>query len=84
MKIGKKEGQDHVDTLRTFLQRYRSTPHSVTGVIPAELFLNRPLRTAFDLLKPNVREEVASKQAKQKHYRDRKQKQLLPPLELGQ
>ena len=38
-----------------FLIRYRNTPHSVTGVTPAELFLKRKPRTRFTLLLPNIR-----------------------------
>ena len=33
-----------------FLFKYRTTPHSTTGVPPAELMFNRHLRTHLDLL----------------------------------
>jgi len=55
-----------------FLLTYRSTPHSTTGVSPAELFLKRPLRTRFDLLRPSnsVESHVMSKQSDQKSSHD--------------
>ena len=31
---------------------YRTTPSSVTGKTPCELFLGRQIRTRFDLMKP--------------------------------
>ena len=34
------------------LAAYRVTPHSTTGVSPAELMFNRKVRTRFDLSKP--------------------------------
>ena len=39
--------------LANLLLSYRSTPHSTTGVPPAELFLKRQLRTRLTLLKPD-------------------------------
>lgn len=56
--------------LANFLLRYRSTPHTVTGRTPAELFLKRQIRTRFSLLRPNLAETVAEKQAKQKQNHD--------------
>jgi len=57
--------------LANFLLMYRSTPHSVTGVPPAELFLKRQLRTRFSLLKPSLARTVEEKQLKQKTYHDK-------------
>ena len=70
MKIGKKEGEGRQDTLKNFLLRYQSTPHPDTSTTPAdlELFLNRPLRTKLDLLRPNYREIIGGQQEKQKTY----------------
>ena len=53
-----------------FLLTYRSTPHSTTGVSPAELFLKRSLRTRLDLLRPSLERKVTAKQAEQKQYHD--------------
>ena len=59
-----------------FLFRYRVTPHSTTGVTPAELMFNRQLRTCLDLLQPDVGQNVRHNQNRQKrdhdtHSRDR-------------
>lgn len=56
--------------LANFLLMYRSTPHAVTGVSPAELFLKRQLRTRFSLLKPSLARTVEENQLKQKVQHD--------------
>lgn len=56
--------------LANFLLTYRTTPHTVTGRTPAELFLKRQLRTRLSLLRPNLAETVENQQAKQKHNHD--------------
>ena len=57
--------------LANFLLMYRSTPHAVTGVSPAELFLRRQLRTRFSLLKPSLARTVEEKQLQQKVHHDK-------------
>ena len=54
-----------------FLFRYRITPHSTTGVPPAELLLGRRPRSRLDLFHPNIAERVHGRQAKQKNSHDR-------------
>lgn len=56
------------DTLDRFLFNYRLTPHSTTGVSPAELMFGRRLRSRLDLLWPaeGVSSRVAKKQQAQK------------------
>ncbi len=54
---------------------YRSSPHTTTGVTPASLFLNRSLRTKFDMLKPSVESHVLEKQSSQKIAHDRRAKE---------
>ena len=54
--------------LSNFLLKYRCTPHTVTGQSPAELFLKRPLRNTFSLLKPNLRQRVEAQQDNQLKY----------------
>lgn len=54
-----------------FLLMYRSTPHTVTGRTPAELFLKCQMRTRFSLLKPELARRTEEKQAMQKHHHDR-------------
>ena len=40
------------ERLFDFLTSYRSTPHTVTNQMPAEMFIGRNIRTRFDLIKP--------------------------------
>ena len=54
-----------------FLLWYRLTPHSTTGVAPAELLMGRWPRSVLDLLKPDVADRVKNKQEAQKTYHDR-------------
>ena len=42
------------DKIARVLFQYRMTPHSTTGVTPAELLLGRNLCSLLDLLKPNI------------------------------
>lgn len=42
----------HID-LQKLLFQYRNTPHSVTGIAPAEMLFSRKIRTQFDLLRPS-------------------------------
>ena len=70
MKAGERDGLSLQHQLQSFLMTYRSTPHATTGLSPASLFLGRPIRTRFDLLRPNVGERVCAAQAKQKSHHD--------------
>lgn len=58
--------------LCNFLMMYRSAVHSTTGVTPSSLFLNRELRSRFDLLRPDHDADVARRQARQKEQHDRR------------
>ncbi len=58
-----------------FLLSYRTTPHATTRVAPASLFLQRHVRTRFDLLRPEVEDRVAANQATQKMHHDRHSRQ---------
>ena len=66
-----KDGRTPSNRLAEFLLRYRASPHTTTGVAPSELFLQRRLRTIFDLLKPDTRGMVTSKQTDQKQHHDK-------------
>ena len=70
LKATVKEGKAIHHRLSEFLFEYRATPHATTNVSPSELFLKRKLRTRFDLMLPNTREFVMSKQADQKQQHD--------------
>ena len=56
--------------LSRFLLKYQTTPHSTTGVPPAQLLMKRKLRTKLDLLLPNTGSEVRRKQGQQKDGHD--------------
>jgi len=45
-----------------FLFHYHLTQHTTTGVAPAELILGRRPRSHLDLVKPDLRQQVQSKQ----------------------
>lgn len=62
-KLKKAESGDglHVQLARILLA-YRTTPHEVAGCSPAELLMGRRLKTALDLLRPDLRTTVISQQ----------------------
>ena len=62
------EGEDWRCQLDKFLFKYRVTPHSTTGVSPAELLFGRKLRTVLDLVHPSksVQTTVLNNQRVQK------------------
>ena len=57
--------------LAEFLFTYRSTPHATITVSPSKLFQQWKLCTCFDLMKPDIKGYVTSKQAQQKQYHDK-------------
>lgn len=63
--------------LSRFLLAYRSTPQTTTGVTPAELLLNRRLRTRLDLIRPELRHRVEAQQRAQKEHHDNTKKERL-------
>ena len=60
------------DRLAKVLMQYRVTPHTTTGVSPAELLLGRKPRTRLDLIKPNLQSKIENKQQDQKESHDKK------------
>ena len=63
----KKQSQDTLQTrVSRFLFQYRNTPHTTTGISPAELLMGRQVRTHLSLLFPNTESRVACKQENQK------------------
>ena len=69
LKTCGKDGKTLHHRLAEFLLEYRATPHATTNVAPSELFLKRKLRTRLDLMLPNLKGCVTSKQADQKQSR---------------
>ena len=58
------------DNLSRFLSQYRLTPHTTTGISPAELLLNRRPRSKLDLVIPDLNKKVRSRQHQQKLAHD--------------
>ena len=58
-----------------FLFRYRLTPHSTTGIAPAELLLGRRPRSHLDFLFPDITDRVRRKQFEQKANHDRQSRE---------
>ena len=54
------------------LFQYRITPHTTTGIAPAELLMRRKLCSRFDMLKPQVEQVVQNKQQQQKVDHDKR------------
>ena len=63
---------DSIQTrLSKFLMWYRLTPHSTTGIAPAELLFGRRPRSVLDLIKPDLSSKVQHKQETQKVHHDK-------------
>ena len=60
--------------LAEFLLSYWTTPHATLGCSPGELFLKRPHRTKFDLLRRSMKNFVETRQAEQKQHNDQQTK----------
>ena len=56
--------------LAKILKAYRITPHSTTGLSPAEMLLGRRPKSRLDLLTPLVAERIESRQQRQKQQHD--------------
>ena len=77
MKIAQAEGKEWKKEIRKYLVAYRSTPHTTTGVSPAELLFGRKMRTKLPELKgesteSEMRDKDGEMKAKAKWYADKK------------
>ena len=77
MKIAQAEGKEWKKEIRKYLVAYRSTPHTTTGVSPAELLFGRKMRTKLPELKgesteSEMRDRDGEMKAKAKWYADKK------------
>lgn len=63
---------DLEDKISLFLMQYRTTPNCTTGQSPADLFLNRHVRTRLDFVHPDVTVAVRRKQYLQKFHHDKR------------
>ena len=78
LRTAKAENRPWQQELHRFLLQYRTTPHSTTGVPPAELLFNRTVKGKLPILqKRNIlnrlreaRQNEASKKEYQKRYAD--------------
>ena len=52
------EGKNYKQEINTFLRNYRACPHPSTGISPAEIMFNRPMKTLlpqFSVKRPDKR-----------------------------
>ena len=67
----KKQGEGTLETkVYRFLFQYRITPNTTTGRTPAELLMNRKLKSRLDLIRPDVSRTVTVQQERQKQHHD--------------
>ena len=65
------EGVSIQEKLSKLLFTYRLTPHSTTGVAPAEMLFSRRPRSRLDMLLPDIKERVKQKQEIQMQARNK-------------
>lgn len=76
-------------TVTQFLQTYRATPHSATGLSLYELFCGRKMRTCLNILPPPVTskslvsQKVSLSQKKMKVYTDSRRRARTPNFKQG-
>ena len=67
MRIAQAEGKQWKEEVRKYLIAYRSTPHTTTGVSPAELLFGRKIRIKLpEFRKDNVASEVRDRDSEMK------------------
>ena len=67
LRIAQAEGCDWKSEMDKFLMMYRSTPHSTTGVSPAELLFGRRIRTKLPHLQDfSIEDEVRDRDSERK------------------
>ena len=82
IRIAQLQGKDWKREVQDFLFQYRSTPHTVTSLSPAELLMGRKLRDKLPQIKPPreqateveilLRERYARRRLREKEYADSK------------
>ena len=77
MKIAQAQGKEWKKEVRKYLVAYRSTPHTTTGVSPAELLFGRKMRIKLPKLKEEsteseMRDRDGEMKTKTKRYIDKK------------
>ncbi|KAK3083972.1 hypothetical protein FSP39_006106 [Pinctada imbricata] len=79
IKAANIENKNYRQELHQFLRNYRATPHSTTGISPAEILFSRTIKTKLPEMPkspPNspLRNNDASEKSKNKKYADSKRK----------
>ena len=74
LKASERDGRSLSHHLAEFLLSYWTMPHATTGCSPGELFLKRPFRTKFDLLRRFMKDLVEIKQMVHKQHHDQRTK----------
>ena len=75
--LRKMSGHTLETKLSRFLFQYRITPHTTTGISPAEMLMGRKPKSHLDLLHPDVGARVVRSQEEQKGRRDQHAKERL-------
>ena len=88
LRIAQAEGKNLKSEVDRFLMMYRSTPHSITGVAPAELLYGRTYRTKLPQLREiavdsEVRDRDAERKRKGKVYADYKRNAVESTIQTG-
>jgi hypothetical protein len=89
IRIAQVEGKDWKEELQNYLFCYRTTPHSVLGISPAEALMGRKLRTKLPDLRPkavldeHLRDADNLKKMKGKDYKDEKRGAKPSNVEVG-
>lgn len=91
LRISQSQKSNWYDDLLLYLTMYNSTPHSITGKTPSELFFCRQFRDKIpsltDIDSPfvsEVRDKDKIMKEKGKEYEDRKRKAQVTDMEIGE
>jgi len=75
MKIVHSQGKNLKKELHKFLLAYRTTPHSTTGIAPAEMLFRRKIRTKLPEIRPvDISDTVTDLDLETVRYRDTEEK----------
>ena len=95
IKIAKIEKKHWKEELQNFLFQYRTTPHTVTGVSPAEMLMGQKLRNELPKMQMRaepmdelqwqmqIRERDARRKRYEKEYADKKRGAKVSDIEVG-
>lgn len=92
LKISQSEKKNWKEALREYMVMYNSTPHTVTGKTPSELFFRRQFRDKLPMIQDmsynsedlEMRDKDKEQKEKGKEYADRKRKAVNCDLEVGE